>query len=202
LSKPTIIIITGAPGTGKTTLGRQLAADLKLPFVYKDGIKERLYDTMGLQDREWSRRLGRAAYALLEHFAEVLLQAGQSFIIESNFDKELALPMFVGLQERWGYRPLQIWCRTEPELLLERFKARTAAGTRHPGHQDELVHEHFTAEKLAASYGFFDIGGVQVVWETTDFSAVDYAGLLRQVAHFGESVDRKTLTQRRKGAKN
>jgi predicted kinase len=157
---------------------------------------------MWLQDREWSRRLGLAAYALLEHFAGVLLQAGQSFIIESNFDKELALPMFVGLQERWGYRPFQIWCRAEPELLLERFKARTAAGTRHPGHQDELVHEHFTAEKLAARYGFFDIGGVQVVWETTDFSAVDYAGLLRQVARFGESVDRKTLTQRRKGAKN
>ena len=129
---PTLIIITGAPGTGKTILGRQLAADLKLPFVYKDGIKETLYDTLGTQDREWSRQLGLAAYALLEHFAEILLQAGQSFIIESNFHKELALPMFVGLKEHWGYRPFQILCQTEPTVLLERFKARTAAGTRHP----------------------------------------------------------------------
>jgi hypothetical protein len=71
--------------------------------------------------------------------------------------------MFVGLMEQWDYRPLQIWCQTEPTVLLERFKTRTAAGTRHPGHQDELVHDHFTPENLAATYGFFDIGGDCVV---------------------------------------
>jgi predicted kinase len=186
LSKPppTLIIITGAPGTGKTTLGQQLAADLKLPFVSKDGIKESLYDTMGLQVREWSRQLGRASYALLEHFGGVLLQARQSFIIESNFHKELALPMFVRLQEQWKYRPWQIWCQTEPAVLLERFKARTAAGTRHPGHQDELVHDYLAAAELAAKYGFFAIGGECVVWETTDFTAVDYEELLLQITSF------------------
>ena len=178
---PTLIIITGAPATGKTTLGRQLATDLKLPFVYKDGIKETLYNTMGMQDIEWSQRLGRASYALLEHFAGTLLQAGQSFIFESNFHKELALPMFVRLKEQWDYRPFQIWCQTEPTVLLERFKARTAVGTRHPGHHDGRIHGHFTPEKLAATYGFFAIGGECVVWETTDLTAVDYPNLLHQI---------------------
>ncbi len=185
-SPPALIIITGAPGAGKTTLGWQLAADLNLPLVYKDGIKETLFDTMGMIDLAWSQQLGRASYGLLEHFAEVLLQARQSFIIESNFHKELALPMFVGLKGRWEYRPFQIWCQTEPMVLLERFQARTAAGTRHPGHHDHLIHDNFTADKLAAKYGFFDIGGERVVWDTTDLTAVDYEALLQQITLFRE----------------
>jgi hypothetical protein len=79
---------------------------------------------------------------------------------------------------------LQIWCQTEPAVLLERFKARTAVGTRHSGHQDELVHEHLTAEKLAAQYGFFDIGGLQVMWETTDLTAVAYPSLVGNIVTF------------------
>lgn len=183
---PTLIIITGAPGTGKTTLGQRLAAALRLPFVYKDGIKETLFDSMGMQDLAWSQQLGRASYDLLEHFAGVLLAAAQSFIIESNFHKELALPMFVGLQERWAYRPFQIWCQAEPEVLQERLLARTAANRRHPGHHDEQVHEPLTSAQLADRYGFFDIGGAQAVWETSDLAAVDYEGLRRQILVFGD----------------
>ena len=184
--KPHLIIVTGAPGTGKTTLARQLATDLILPLIYKDGIKETLFDALGIQDLAWSRRLGRASYDLLEHFAGVLLQAGQSFIIESNFHKELALPMFVKLQERRGYRPLQILCRAEPAILLARRQARTTSGNRHLGHHDERVHEHFDTIELTTRYGFLDIGGERMVWDTTDLTAVDYEGLMQQITFFSK----------------
>jgi shikimate kinase len=35
-----LIIVTGAPAAGKTTVGRRLAEAFGLPFIYKDGIKE------------------------------------------------------------------------------------------------------------------------------------------------------------------
>lgn len=38
---PLLLIITGHPGSGKTTLAHRLAADFKLPLIYKDGIKMR-----------------------------------------------------------------------------------------------------------------------------------------------------------------
>ncbi len=36
MSQPCIIIITGLPGTGKTTLGKRLSENLAVPFFYKD----------------------------------------------------------------------------------------------------------------------------------------------------------------------
>ena len=48
-----LIIILGPPATGKTTLGRRLAADLRLPFLGRDDFKERLFDRLGCRDREW-----------------------------------------------------------------------------------------------------------------------------------------------------
>jgi adenylate kinase family enzyme len=39
-----LIIITGLPGTGKTTLARDLAKRYGLPLLSKDTIKERLMD--------------------------------------------------------------------------------------------------------------------------------------------------------------
>lgn len=52
MSKISLIIITGLPGTGKTTLGRKLAEEFRLPFISKDDIKEFLFDNLGWKDRE------------------------------------------------------------------------------------------------------------------------------------------------------
>ncbi len=42
MASPLLIIVTGPPCSGKITLGRRLAQELQLPFLYKDGIKEPL----------------------------------------------------------------------------------------------------------------------------------------------------------------
>jgi 2-phosphoglycerate kinase len=55
MHRPLLVIITGPPAAGKTTLGRQLAGALSLPFIHKDGIKEILFDVLGWRDRAWSR---------------------------------------------------------------------------------------------------------------------------------------------------
>ena len=47
-NRPMLLVVTGLPCTGKTTLGKYLASQLKLPFIHKDGIKETLFDLLGL----------------------------------------------------------------------------------------------------------------------------------------------------------
>ena len=115
------------PGAGKTTLARGLSAELKLPLVSKDEIKEQLYDELGVGDVEWSRRLGRAAYALIFVFVHELLAAQQSVIAEANFFRGSDEQRLAGLPR---HRLVQIHCSVPLELLRQRYRARD----RHPGH--------------------------------------------------------------------
>ena len=46
-----LIIVTGAPGTGKTTLALDLSRRLGLPVLSRDDLKERLFDRIGWKDR-------------------------------------------------------------------------------------------------------------------------------------------------------
>src|ERR1051325_9463166 len=82
---PLLVVVTGAPGSGKTRVAQAVAAELALPLLAKDDIKEPLFDTLGAGDRDWSRRLGAPTYEVLSALARRLLASGASCIVESTF---------------------------------------------------------------------------------------------------------------------
>jgi predicted kinase len=179
-----VIIVTGLPCTGKTTLARRLSADLKLPLIAKDNIKETLFDTLGWSDREWSRKLGMATMRLLYMWVEEELAAGRSFIVECNFKAEYDTPIFLELMERYPFTPFQIICYTEGPILLERWKVRAASGERHPGHVDHLTLEEFMPLLRSGKNTPLDVGGVVYTIDTTDFARVDYPLLLSAITEY------------------
>jgi len=110
---PLLVVVSGPPGSGKTTLGRRLARDLMFPFVSKDGIKERLFESLGWTDREWSRQLGRASVDLLFYVVEVELSAGRSLVVENAFWKENATEPSAtpaASSRSTAGRPPRCWC--------------------------------------------------------------------------------------------
>jgi predicted kinase len=68
---PRLIIVTGRPASGKTTLARWLAQEIHLPVVSKDSIREVLFERLGWKDRPWAQLLGRVSIDLMFHFAEM-----------------------------------------------------------------------------------------------------------------------------------
>ena len=63
-----LVYVSGAPGSGKTSLAIPLAAELGYALLTKDIIKETLHDALDGApdpDRAWSRQLGGAAMELL-----------------------------------------------------------------------------------------------------------------------------------------
>lgn len=181
MSKTLLIIISGLPCTGKTTLGRKIAKEFRLPFISKDDIKESLFDDLGWTDREWSKKIGAASYKLLYYYMDSLLSAGIPFIVESNFKPEFENEKFLNLKEKYGFEPFQILCKTNGEILLERFKARSESGTRHPGHVDHLNYEEFKEPLLKGRLDNLNIGGKVFDIDTTDFNTINYDALFSAI---------------------
>jgi predicted kinase len=132
-----LVVVTGPPASGKTTLARSLARELGLPWIGKDALKEQLYEVLG-SGEELEPKLEEAARRLLLTVADAQLAAGLSAIVESNFDRDSDLEPLERLwREHEGTEVVQIHCSGDEEVLLARFSERAASGARHPGHGDE-----------------------------------------------------------------
>jgi predicted kinase len=165
-----IVVVTGAPAAGKTTVAEALADGLRLPLIAKDPVKEVLFDALGHGDVEWSKRLGRAVYPLLYHMLAQQLLAGRSCVLEANFDHAAASETLAALRARQPFRALQIVCVADPDVLLARYGSRAG---RHPGHLDDQRVDDVREAIEAGRWRALDLGGETFEVDTTDWSEVD-----------------------------
>jgi len=177
----TIIIVTGRPAAGKSTLAKWLSQELKFPLVSKDSIREELFDRLGWKDRKWAQELGKASVDMMFYFARAELEVGHSIIMDNSFYPPVSNPRFQALKEKYHAESIQIVCDSDRETLFQRFKSRTESGGRHPGHGDQDVLEELYANLADTSSQILEIGGSVIEVDTTDFARVNYQEILKQV---------------------
>ena len=129
----TCILITGIPASGKSTLSRQLGQRLNLPVISKDDIKERLFDDIGFASRAEKVQLGVTAMHLMYDMAHRLMQCGQTFLLENNFENASRAELDALLRE-YGYQALTITLTGDYRVIYQRFVERDRSAGRHRGH--------------------------------------------------------------------
>jgi predicted kinase len=138
---PALVIVSGAPGSGKTMLAAALADHLDLPLLARDTFKERIADALdpeadcstGVAAAD-SASIGRAAYAILFAVADQLLGAGVGVIVESNFRRGVSEVYLEPLVSKAA--AVLVHCDASHELIVTRFVARAGSVDRHRVHPD------------------------------------------------------------------
>lgn len=85
IARPFLIIVTGCPGSGKTTLAGELARAARLPLVSRDAIKEGWVRTAGWPHDELPPDANLRATELFFRSVECLVDGGASLVAEAAF---------------------------------------------------------------------------------------------------------------------
>lgn len=183
MARPSLIIVHGLPGTGKTTIATELSKRLRLPVFAKDALKERMFDALGYSDKTWSRNVSHASHRIMDLIIEQELGTGRSLIIEGNFKPDIDSKRFQQLLEKNHAKCIQILCWADGEALYERFQERESSPGRHPAHVLPEVPRDLVKALLAPGKAHpLDVADQTIQIDTTDFSNVDFTKLAETVA--------------------
>jgi predicted kinase len=161
----TLIVVSGAPGTGKSTIAAALGAALRFPVLSLDPIKEALADVLGLGGEDWSNQVGDAAAEVVFRLAASPAAGADGWGRGTRRDR--ALGEFAGATE--------VFCHCDPKLAAERVIARIGHG-RHAIHRDVI--NPVMAERvgfLAATVIPLRLGATLVKVDTGAAGAAEWA---------------------------
>lgn len=190
-----LILIAGMPASGKTTFAKRLSAELEIPMVSKDEIKEILFDRVGFHSRAEKVALGVGSMDIMYYFTESLMRTNKQIILENNFEN-ISKPKLQELINKYHYTPITVLFDGDIKTIYNRFIERDNSPTRHRGHvvnteYPESLHnkvnppqiefEDFQKNFEKRGTRNFNIGDDVIKIDTTDFNKVDFDAVINQI---------------------
>lgn len=169
-----IVLVSGPPASGKTTIARPLAHALAFALLTKDDIKESLFTSLNGPggDVGFSRRLSAAAmdllWALAPHCPQVVLEA--NFRTRDPHEREKLRELIAAPDTQL----VEVCCTLPLPEAARRFAERARLDLRHPAHALQKM----SPEQLSAYEGPFALGPVITI-DTQH--PVEIPALVRQV---------------------
>jgi len=189
-----LIILTGMPATGKSTIAANLSKAFRYPILEKDNIKEGLFDILGLENYAQKRKLDHASNEVLLRILESMMKAGSSLIVDNNFDTVSTEKLYALIE---AYQPncVTIFLHGDSQTLYERYVQRDSLRKRHLGHilQDHypphegddlnysMTRDEFDEKFFKRGMDQFKCPGERLEVDVTDFAKVDNAALVCEV---------------------
>jgi predicted kinase len=176
-SLPTLVVVSGPAGSGKTTLAHVIARSVGCPAICRDEIKEgMMHATAGFVPRtgdELTVRTLPVFFGVLE----LLLRAGVTTVAEAAFQDRVWRPRLAPLEDLARLRIVQ--CTVSADVAFERILHRGHAEPQRRAHADPRPGD---AAAHAARFDAFDRVSVPAPTIDVDTTAGYEPGLTEIVA--------------------
>lgn len=111
-----LVLLSGLPGTGKTTFAASLASRLDARVLESDHVRRELFPR-----RRYTRKESRMVFATVRERAEAQLEQGRDVIIDATNLRERERLGFWRLAERWGATVAAVRLTAPDDILRERL---------------------------------------------------------------------------------
>lgn len=140
MNKPYLLIVTGRPGSGKSTFAEALSKEICMQLISRDRIKEGYVHTMGKGHLQLPQESNGIVNEVFFSTLMRLIEGGISVIAEAAFQHKLWSAMLGQFMDRANIRLLI--CTVNEQLAHERYILRK---------QNDPQREHFHGDAVEPS---------------------------------------------------
>lgn len=176
---PALIIVSGSPASGKSSIAVDLANAMTLPLLSRDDFKEAIMDVIPVDDVEQSHIVGSAAFVAMYRVLDRLLDAGVGAVLESTFERGRSETDLASRIER--AQSVQVHCFADAATLKDRLAERISTGGRHSGHQDHIAYVEIESALADGEYDALDLNIGLIAIDTSNDRPVDIDAVLDQI---------------------
>lgn len=164
-----LVVVSGLPAAGKSTLARRLARDLLMPVVSRDRLRDAVYTDFQSAVAARGPELGPTMDRLVTTVLTSILEVGGAAIIDGNFNIQPQADAIRALIAELAPGSIEVCLWGDPDVLRRRFADRAdppLTADLEP-YFDEVVHR--------ARWTVLAPPSPTVHLDTTDLAAVDAA---------------------------
>ncbi len=119
LTRPTLILLYGFPGAGKTYFARQLCQEISAAHVQGERIRYELFE-----NPTYDRQENDVVSHLMEYMTEEFLNAGISVVYDMNAARTGIRRSLRDMARKAKAQPLLVWFQVDPETAYARAAKR------------------------------------------------------------------------------
>jgi predicted kinase len=170
---PGLVLVTGPPGAGKSTIAPQLAERLGAPCISRDAIHEMVFDAWGEHDFEVQGKLNWDLF----RWTLAQVAARTTVVGETPLNHTVNRERLLELRAALGVPFVEVFLSGDPTELLRRVERRATLPDSH------VIKVRFTVDGarrlLAAPYEPLLTDAIRV--DTTDLDAVSVEAIAGEV---------------------